>query len=252
MGRFNHFITENLGFSILGHLVVLGVMVLLADVVIGGYERFIAPDRIQITMIDLDSVRVTGDETVLYNTNVDESKKDAVKEPEKKETPEQNAAQNQTEEMKSTTLVPDEEKQKAELDKSKTEEKNPDEASAPKTKTIVRVNRNVVSLDRTLTVSVVDALRVAMTRCWNINTSYPGIDGIRAVAHLTMRQNGTVSDVWFESAARAETDSSFAYVLETIRAAINVCQPFRMLPANEYDKWKKIQLTFYPTTGSVM
>lgn len=252
MGRFNHFMTENLGFSILGHLVVLGVMVLLADVVIGGYERFIAPDRIQITMIDLDSVRVTGDETVLYNTNVDEFKKDAVKEPEKKETPEQNAAQNQTEEMKSTTLVPDEKQQKVEPDKSKTEEKNPDEASAPKTKTIVRVNRNVVSLDRTLTVSVVDALRVAMTRCWNINTSYPGIDGIRAVAHLTMRQNGTVSDVWFESAARAETDSSFAYVLETIRAAINVCQPFRMLPANEYDKWKKIQLTFYPTTGSVM
>lgn len=252
MGRFNHFMTENLGFSILGHLVVLGVIVLLADVVIGGYERFIAPDRIQITMIDLDNVRVTGDETVLYNTNVDESKNDAPKEPEKKETPEQNAAQNQTEEMKSTTIVPDEEKQKVEPDKSKTEEKNPDEASAPKTKTIVRVNRNVVSLDRTLTVSVVDALRVAMTRCWNINTSYPGIEGIRAVAHLTMRQNGTVSDVWFESAARAETDSSFAYVLETIRSAINVCQPLRMLPANEYDKWKKIQLTFYPTTGSVM
>ena len=252
MGRFNHFTTENLGFSVLGHLVVLGVVVLMADVVIGRYERFIAPDRIQITMIDLNNVRVMGDETVLYNTNVDDSKKDAVKEPDKKETPEQNAAQNQTEELKTTTLVPDAEKQKVDPDKNKTDEKNPDEVSAIKTKTVVRVNRNVVSLDRTLTVSVVDALRVAMTRCWTINTAYPGIDGIRAVAHLTMRQNGTVADVWFESAARAETDPSFAYVLETIRSAINACQPFRMLPANEYDKWQKIQLTFYPTTGSVM
>lgn len=252
MGRFNHFMTENLGFSVLGHLVVLGVVVLMADVMIGGYERFIAPDRIQITMIDLDNVRVMGDETILYNTNVDDFKKDTVKEPDKKETPEQNAAQNQTEEMKSTTLVPDEKQQKTEPDKSKTDEKNPDESSAPKTKTVVRVNRNVVSLDRTLTVSVVDALRVAMTRCWTINTAYPGIDGIRAVAHLTMRQNGTVADVWFESAARAETDPAFAYVLETIRSAINVCQPLRMLPANEYNKWQKIQLTFYPTTGAVM
>ena len=252
MGRFNHFMTENLGFSVLGHLVVLGVVVLMADVMIGGYERFIAPDRIQITMIDLDNVRVMGDETILYNTNVDDSKRDTVKEPDKKETPEQNAAQNQTEEMKSTTLVPDEKQQKTEPDKSKTDEKNPDESSAPKTKTVVRVNRNVVSLDRTLTVSVVDALRVAMTRCWTINTAYPGIDGIRAVAHLTMRQNGTVADVWFESAARAETDPAFAYVLETIRSAINVCQPLRMLPANEYNKWQKIQLTFYPTTGAVM
>lgn len=250
MGKFNHFIAENFGFSILGHLCVLGVIVLMADVVFNTYERFIAPDRIQITMIDLDSVRVTGDETVLYNTNVNEPDKTQSKESENNKQPEQNAAQDKPEEIKSTTLVSDEENKKTET--KKTDEKNPDEVSVPKTKTVVRVNRNVVSLDRTLTVSVVDALRVAMTRCWNVNTAYPGIDGIRAVAHLTMRQNGTVSDVWFESAARAETDTAFAYVLETIRSAINVCQPFRMLPAGEYDKWQKIQLTFYPTTGSVM
>ena len=250
MGKFNHFWAENFGFSILGHLVVLGVIVLMADVVFNTYERFIAPDRIQITMIDLNNVRVAGDETVLYNTNVNEPDKTKPQEAENNKQPEQNAAQDKPEEIKSTTLVSDEENKKTE--NKKTDEKNPDEVSAPKTKTVVRVNRNVVSLDRTLTVSVVDALRVAMTRCWNINTSYPGIDGIRAVAHLTMRQNGTVSDVWFESAARAETDSAFAYVLETIRSAINVCQPFRMLPANEYDKWQKIQLTFYPTTGAVM
>ena len=201
-------------------------------------------------MIDLNSVRVTGDETILYNTNVNEPDKTKQKELENNKKPEQNAADRQAEELKSTTLVADEESKKTE--DSNNDDKNPDEISAQKTKTVVRVNRNVVSLDRTLTVSVVDALRVAMTRCWNINTSYPGIDGIRAVAHLTMRQNGTVSDVWFESAARADTDPAFAYVLETIRSAINVCQPLRMLPANEYDKWQKIQLTFYPTTGAVM
>ena len=250
MGKFNHFFAENFGFSILGHLIVLGVVVLLADVVFVEYERFIAPDRIQITMIDLDNVRVSGDETILYNTNVNDMDDTKPKEPETQKQPEQNAAQSQTEEIKSATLVADEESNKKDI--TKPDEKNPDEVSAPKTKTVVRVNRNVVSLDRTLTVSVVDALRVAMTRCWNINTSYPGIEGIRAVAHLTMRQNGTVSDVWFESAARADTDPAFAYVLETIRSAINVCQPLRMLPANEYDKWQKIQLTFYPTTGAVM
>lgn len=250
MCKFNHFATENFGFSILGHLVVLGVIVLLADVVFDRFERFIAPDRIQITMIDLNSVRVTGDETILYNTNVNEPDKTKQKELENNKKPEQNAADKQAEELKSTTLVADEESKKTE--DSNNDDKNPDEISAQKTKTVVRVNRNVVSLDRTLTVSVVDALRVAMTRCWNINTAYPGIDGIRAVAHLTMRQNGTVSDVWFESAARADTDPAFAYVLETIRSAINVCQPLRMLPVAEYDKWQKIQLTFYPTTGAVM
>ena len=250
MGKFNHFISENIGLSVLGHLGVLGVLVFLADVVISEHERFVAPDRIQITMIDLNNVRVSGDETVLYNTNTVEPEKPDLKDTETEQQPEQNAADEKPVELEKTSMVEQEKSETAESKKK--EEKNPDEAPAPKKKTVVRVNRNVVSLDRTLTVSVVDALRVAMTRCWSVDTTRPDISGIRAVAHLTMRQNGTVSDVWFESAARAENDPAFAYVLETIRNAINVCQPLRMLPAGEYDKWKKIQLTFYPTTGSVM
>jgi hypothetical protein len=67
-----------------------------------------------------------------------------------------------------------------------------------------------------------------------------------------MRKNGTVQNVWFESESRAEIDAAFAYVLETIKSAINTCQPFRMLPEKEFDKWQKIQLTFYPTQGKVM
>ena len=91
-----------------------------------------------------------------------------------------------------------------------------------------------------------------MTRCWVVDTTRTDIGDIRAVAHLTMRKNGTVRDVWFESATRAETDPAFAYVLETIRDAINACQPLNMLPQKEFSKWEKIQLTFYPTTGKVM
>ena len=110
MAKIDHFFSENIGISVLGHLVLLAVVVLLADVVFVGFNRFVAPDRIQITMIDLDNVRVSGDETVLYNTNTDNNKKDDLKKPEDKKTPEQNAAPKQSEEMKSTTLVPDTEK----------------------------------------------------------------------------------------------------------------------------------------------
>ena len=250
MGKINHFISENIGLSVLGHLTVFGLILFLADVVIGEHERFVAPDRIQITMIDLSNVRVSGNDTVLYNTNTIQPEKNDKKDSDSLEKTPQNATDDKPVELEKTSFIEQEKSDKAES--KKTDEKNPDDAPAPRKKTVVRVNRNVVSLDRTLTVSVVDALRVAMTRCWSVDTSRSDISGIRAVAHLTMRPNGTVSDVWFESAARAETDTAFAYVLETIRNAINVCQPLRMLPAGEYDKWKKIQLTFYPTTGSVM
>ena len=253
MAKINHFTSENIGFSVLGHLMLLGVVVFVSEVVISDPERFVAPDRIQITMIDLSKVRVSGDETILYNTNVkEEPDKTKVQDKDPEPKPEPIKAEETKQQIESTSLISEEKPKEKAKEEPKQDEKKPDEAPAPKKKTVVRVNRNVLSLDRTLTVSVVDALRVAMTRCWNIDTTRSDIAGMRVVAHLTMQKTGMVSDVWFESAARAETDPAFAYVLETIRNAINTCQPLRMLPPNEYDKWKKIQLTFYPTQGKVM
>ena len=218
--------------------------------------RLVAPDRIEIVEIDLDAVRVSGDETRLYNTNAPTD--DTPTPPEK------------TDDEPAPAPVPDVTSEPASVPEpslvNETVDVPPQKpvptvppkkvedtpTPAPRKKTVVRVNRETVSLNRTMTVSVIDALRVAMTRCWVIDTNHPGIDDIRAVAHLTLRQNGTVRDVWFESAARADSDPAFAYVLDTVRAAINTCQPFKMLPASEFSTWEKIQLTFYPSQGRVM
>ncbi|MCM1294362.1 MAG: hypothetical protein NC311_02270 [Muribaculaceae bacterium] len=222
----------------------------------------IAADHVQIMEIDLNAVKVSGDETKLYNTNAPAPIADV---PEPAPEPAPAPAKSDSEPvdevpLDTPSLIEEKEPvpvQETPKEEPKKQDEKPaavptDTPNAPKKKTVVRVNREVVSLDRTLTISVVDALRVAMTRCWTIDTTRPDIADMRAVAHLTMRQNGTVRDVWFESAARAESDPAFAYVLETIRSAINVCQPFKMLPANEFSKWEKIQLTFYPTSGRVM
>ncbi|MFQ6739460.1 MAG: hypothetical protein ACLRFJ_02225 [Alphaproteobacteria bacterium] len=238
------FNSENILMSVLGHLGLVAILIGGAAVVINR-AQLVAPDRIDIVEIDLDNVKITGNETKLYNVNIPDEKQ--AKQTSEPKAPERIADTEQKHEIESTELADDKEKNNETSDK-----KNPDDAPAPKKKTVVRVNREVLSLDRTLTVSVVDALRVAMTRCWVIDTTRPDISDIRAVAHLTMRPNGTVRDVWFESAARENDDPAFAYVLDTIRGAINTCQPFNMLPRAEFSKWEKIQLTFYPTQGKVM
>ncbi len=245
-----YFDFENLLMSVAGHLVVLAVLVTSA-VVILNRAQMVVPDRIEIIEIDLDSVKITGDETKLQNVNADIAPEKVKEEkPEPKPQPE---PEKEKEPIEEPTLVEEAEQEKKEEKKSEpVEEKKVEPAPAPKKKRVIRVNREVMSLDRTMTVSVVDALRVAMTRCWVIDTTRADVADIRAVAHLTMRKNGTVRDVWFESETRAETDAAFAYVLQTIRDAINVCQPLKMLPPNEFSKWEKIQLTFYPTTGKVM
>ena len=251
MAGFNHFASENIGLSVLGHLVVLCVLVFIAGVVIGERERFVAPDRIQIMMIDLSQVKVTGDESVLYSTNVpdkDEKKEEKPAEPKPK--PEQDAAVKTEQKIETPTVIPEE--KPAEPEKTNPKDEKPDDKPATVKKTVIRVNRNTTSLNTGLAISIIDALRYKMTRCWVIDTSRPDISGIRAVAHLTMRTNGTVANVWFEGASRAESDPAFAYVLDTIRAAINACQPLDMLPREEYKTWHEIQLTFYPAQGTVM
>lgn len=253
MSRVNIFSSENLLMSVGGHLALVAVMITSVALVVDR-AKLVAPDRIEIVEIDLNSVKVSGDKTQLYNTDapkpVPESPKVDTPPVPAPEVPAPAADDTPTPIEAPSLVTPEPEKNTPPPAPEKPVDIPP--APAPKKRTVVRVNRESVSLDRTLTVSVVDALRVAMTRCWVIDTTRPDIGDIRAVAHLTMRRNGTVRDVWFESAAREQTDPAFAYVLGTIRAAINTCQPLKMLPASEFDKWEKIQLTFYPTQGKVM
>lgn len=237
--------------SVGGHLALVAIMITSFAIVVRR-AQLVAPDRVEIMEIDLNAVKVSVDETRLYNTSAPETapqevKSDDTPQPAPSPAPD-DAAPLDTPSMLDMDSAPREKAKDAPAPATET----PADAAAPRKKTVVRVNRETVSLDRTLTISVVDALRVAMTRCWTIDTTRPDIADIRAVAHLTMRPNGTVRDVWFEGAAAAETDPALAYVLDTIRAAINVCQPFSMLPPGEFAKWEKIQLTFYPTQGKVM
>ena len=247
------FASENMLMSIGGHLALVAIMVT-SFVLVVDRARLVAPDRIEITEIDLSTVKVSGDETRLYNTVAPVDKvPEPVPEPPTPQPEPEPVSKPDAEPITAPSMAEPEPVKEPEkkTEQPKQDTKAPD-TPAPRKKMVVRVNRETVSLDRTLTISVVDALRVAMTRCWTIDTSRADISDIRAVAHLTMRQNGTVRDVWFEGAAAAETNPAFAYVLETIRAAINVCQPFRMLPPGEFSKWEKIQLTFYPSQGKVM
>ncbi|MDR0803632.1 MAG: hypothetical protein LBO08_00885 [Rickettsiales bacterium] len=238
---------ENAFISIAGHLAVLCLFFVGAYFVIERV-RIIAPDVIEISEIDLTQVQITS-ETVLWNTDLPDQV--AVPEPEVREIKaETKEISDAAREILQPTLVDDAktEKPKPKKTDKKSETKPID---APKSKTLVRVNRNTTSLNRTMTISVIDALRVALTRCWVIDRNRSDIADVRAVAHLSMRPSGGVADLWFEEADNAAIDAGFAYVLETIRSAVAACSPFKMLPESEYENWKNIRLTFYPNNGAI-
>ena len=247
MTKQTQFQSENFLMSVLGHLVLVAVLVLSFSVVIER-AKLVTPNRIQIIEIDLKNVKITGDETRLQNTTTPDVNENAKKDIEN-DTKQHSVDEKR--EIDKPTMIENENPSKKDTKKDEVKKKT-ENKPLPKKKTVVKVNREVLSLDRTMTVSVVDALRVALTRCWNIDTSRPGIEDIRLSAHLKMLPTGVVDRIWFESESRAETDPSFAYVLDTVKAAIRTCSPFSMLPRNEFDKWKDMVLTFYPSQGKIM
>ena len=248
MTKQTQFKSENFLMSVFGHLVLLAVMIFSFSVVVER-AKLVTPNRVQIVEIDLKRVKISGDETKLQNTSATEPEKNA--KPDKKDDVKQNIKDEKTE-IKQPSIVENEEKSLAKENTKKEEPKKAKTPPAPKKKTVVKVNREVLSLDRTMTVSVVDALRVALTRCWNIDTTRTDMDDIRLTAHLKMLPTGVVDRIWFESESRAESDPVFAYVLDTVKSAIRTCSPFSMLPRGEFDKWKDMTLTFFPGQGKIM
>lgn len=241
------FHSENVLMSVLGHLVLIAIMMISFSVVVER-AKLVTPNHIEIIELDLKNIKITGDETKLYNTNVPTPEEKAKLD---KKVEEKKAEDAEKVDIKKPTLAENESKDSKDK-KTKKDEKKVEDKPAPRKKTLVRVNREVLSLDRTMTVSVVDALRKALTRCWNIDTAHPGIEDIRLTAHIRFLPTGVVDRLWFESESRAETDPDFAYVLDTAKAAIKTCSPFSMLPRNEYSKWRDTSVTFYPTSGKVM
>ncbi len=248
MTKQTQFQSENFLMSVFGHLVLIAIMAFSFSVVIER-AKLVTPNRVQIVEIDLRAVKISGDETKLQNTSVPTPEKDAKLSNNDKVKP---VVESEKIELKQPTMIESEEKSSTKENTKKSEQKKEAQKPAPKKKTLVKVNREVLSLDRTMTVSVVDALRVALTRCWNIDTTRDDLGSIRLTAHLKMLPTGVVDRIWFESESRAETDPVFAYVLDTVKSAIRTCSPFSMLPRGEFDKWKDMTLTFYPSQGKIL
>lgn len=76
MNRDTQFKSENILMSAFGHLVLIAVMMLSFSVVVER-AKLVTPNRVEIIELDLRNVKITGDETKLYNTNQIQPEKDA-------------------------------------------------------------------------------------------------------------------------------------------------------------------------------
>lgn len=94
-----------------------------------------------------------------------------------------------------------------------------------------------------------DALRVAVSRCWNIGSLSTEALGTIIIVGLEMNQNGTpVTDSIRMISASGGSSAAAQRVFDTARRAIIRCGGSGFnLPAEKFGQWQKIEMTFDPS-----
>lgn len=89
-----------------------------------------------------------------------------------------------------------------------------------------------------------DGLRVSVGRCWNFSALGTDAAKVTVVVGMDMSRDGVPSNLRMISwEGGGEAAARQAY--ETARRAILRCQPYA-LPAEKYDQWQSIEMTFNP------
>ena len=99
---------------------------------------------------------------------------------------------------------------------------------------------------RELSMTVIDAVRQQIQKCWNVPAGAKGARDMTAQIEVTMNQDGTVRRATIQNTLRADDHFYKAFAESALRAVLNPqCQPYK-LPPEKYDQWKDIVLVFDP------
>ena len=104
--------------------------------------------------------------------------------------------------------------------------------------------------DVPLAISELDAFRAAVERCWSIPAGARDAQNLRVTLRLFLTQEGTLlraPEVVDGARMNRAGEETFRAAAESALRAVQRCAPYRMLPAQKYDTWREIELTFDPS-----
>ncbi|MGN0929906.1 MAG: cell envelope integrity protein TolA [Alphaproteobacteria bacterium] len=112
-----------------------------------------------------------------------------------------------------------------------------------------QANSTADYLKKQLAVSYIDAIRIKLRSCWNIDPGAKDIKNMKIVIRTTISPDGNINNI--DILNLNENNSSwFKAVAESAKRALIVCSPYH-LPVEYYNDWKSIVFTFYPDKQSV-
>jgi len=95
-----------------------------------------------------------------------------------------------------------------------------------------------------LSQSEIDALRRRLSECWSPPVGAANAPNLKVVLRVLFKRDGSVAS---PPSLVAGSPSPYGPAMaESAKRAILSCQPFTMLRAENYEKWKDIEITFDP------
>jgi len=88
------------------------------------------------------------------------------------------------------------------------------------------------------------AFKLQVQKCWNAPTGVANTEKLHVVLRLALARDGTLTTrpLLIEGSASPHGPA----LVESAISALRQCQPYRLLPADRYEEWKVLDLTFSP------
>jgi hypothetical protein len=130
------------------------------------------------------------------------------------------------------------------------DKRTPPKPVAPPTAKLADTTVKGIGEQSALTVDLKDALLNQMRACWNVPVGAPNPEQLIVQVRVFLAQDGSLArPPQLEPGTRAAASGN-AYIRTAAEAAlraINICEPYRSLPADKYQTWREIVMTFDPS-----
>lgn len=97
-----------------------------------------------------------------------------------------------------------------------------------------------------MTASEIDAFKSQLRKCWNVPVGAPDPAALVFRVRIFLNQDGTVAAPPELIDQGGLGDPYFRAAVDSAKRAVHMCSPFQ-LPAEKYDSWNDITITFDPT-----
>lgn len=99
-----------------------------------------------------------------------------------------------------------------------------------------------------LSMTEMDVIRSQIAKCWNVPAGAKDAQDLRVVLKIQLNQDGSLIKVELasESKDRYGSDSFFRAAADSAMRAVRQCSPLQNLPAEKYQTWRDMELTFDP------